>query len=352
MAVQTEHALVLFQDEYGDERPDATMLDPGASAFLSGYGPFKRYVDHLNSMNYPVNTIRFARCERQFHFGGDASSQSGWTVDLPVMLDGKYGTIQCYLVPGNTPMLMGRPVIEALHMGIDFSQKQIRFGRSPWQPVLVGKHGEYLLSLTAGMEHVPDPTKSLFTLHIAEEVPGSHLHLEDFNNLEHVFAADEQVPTDNNFTSARLHRHALRTMEVQLTTTMNSTEAYITNELHQPPEHRRVYWEVYCGKARTGQIAEELGMKKLVGTLTNFFSDWTRKSLMKSFSLLNAKFGPACRPWRVEHRPSKKLWSLDGNIITADISALPSASTSDKQHMVDMLIWSNHGAPSAGTLKP
>ena len=141
-------------------------------------------------------------------------------------------------------------------------------------------------------------------------------------------------------------------MEVQLTTMMNSTEAYITNELHQPPEHRRVLWEVYCGKARTGQIAEELGMKKLVGTLTNFFSDWTRKSLMKSFSLLNAKFGPACRPWRVEHRPSKKLWSLDGNIITADISALPSASTSDKQHMVDMLIWSNHGAPSAGTLKP
>ena len=50
-------------------------------------------------------------------------------------------------------------------------------------------------------------------------------------------------------------------MEVQLTTMMNSTEAYITNELHQPPEHRRVLWEVYCGKARTGQIAEELGMK-------------------------------------------------------------------------------------------
>ena len=50
-------------------------------------------------------------------------------------------------------------------------------------------------------------------------------------------------------------------MEVQLTTTVNATEAYITNELHQPPEHRRVLWEVYCGKARTGLIAEELGMK-------------------------------------------------------------------------------------------
>ena len=35
MAVQNEQALVLFQDEHGDERPDATMLDPGASAFLT-----------------------------------------------------------------------------------------------------------------------------------------------------------------------------------------------------------------------------------------------------------------------------------------------------------------------------
>lgn len=53
-------------------------------------------------------------------------------------------------------------------------------------------------------------TKSLFSLRIAEEVPGSHLHLDDFNNLEHVFAADEQVATDNGLDSARLHRHALR----------------------------------------------------------------------------------------------------------------------------------------------
>ena len=49
MAVHAEKALVLFQDEHGEERPDATMLDPGASAFLSGYGPFKRYLDHLSS---------------------------------------------------------------------------------------------------------------------------------------------------------------------------------------------------------------------------------------------------------------------------------------------------------------
>ena len=59
MALQNETALVLFQDEMGTDRPDATMLDPGASAFLCGYGPFGRYLSQLHSMNYPINTIRY-----------------------------------------------------------------------------------------------------------------------------------------------------------------------------------------------------------------------------------------------------------------------------------------------------
>ena len=179
------------------------------------------------------------------------------------MIDGQFGTIQCYLVPGNTPMLMGRPVIEALHMGIDFSQKRIRFGRSPWTSVLVGSHGEYLLSLTTGMEEVPDPTKALFSLRIAEETPGSHLHFEDFNKLEHVFQAEDvvllgcelQSPLafiDMPFEPWRLSwsRHlippkptSLRSFAILLIIDESSGRS------------------IYCGKARTGHIAEELGMK-------------------------------------------------------------------------------------------
>ena len=179
--MQSEHAMLLFQDENGLDHPEATMLDPGASAFLSGFGPFKRYVQHLSEIGYPVNTIRFARCERQFQVGGEPSSKARWTVDLPVMIDGQYGTIQCYLVPGNTPMLMGRPVIEALRMSIDFSGKRVRFGSFPSQSVLIGRRGECLLSLTAGMDSTAEPRKVNFSLNIAVEVPGSHLHLQDFN---------------------------------------------------------------------------------------------------------------------------------------------------------------------------
>ena len=37
------------------------MLDPGASAFLCGYGPFNRYVEHLRSIGFPLERLEFAR---------------------------------------------------------------------------------------------------------------------------------------------------------------------------------------------------------------------------------------------------------------------------------------------------
>ena len=47
MAKHGEGVLVSFMDKHGHERTDVAMLDPGASAFLSGYGPMSRYVKHL-----------------------------------------------------------------------------------------------------------------------------------------------------------------------------------------------------------------------------------------------------------------------------------------------------------------
>ena len=199
--------------------------------------------------------------------------------------------------------------------------KRVRFGQAPWQPVLVGKHGEYLMSLTTGMEQVPDPTKSLFSLHIAEEVPGSHLHLNDFNELEHIFLADDKTLVDDGLTMSRLHRHALRTMEVQLTTSVKETEAYITSELRQPAETRRVLCKVYCGKARTGFIAEELGMKverfsletgwdfnleNHQSTRTCSYNASMKRNLMKYFLLPNGVSGLGCKPWPVAPRLNRK----------------------------------------------
>ena len=62
MALQSEHAMLLFQDENGIDHPEATMLDSGASAFLSGFGPlqalrttFER--DWLSGQHHPLCSL-------------------------------------------------------------------------------------------------------------------------------------------------------------------------------------------------------------------------------------------------------------------------------------------------------
>ena len=148
MAHSDETALLIFHDDQGRERPDCVMLDPGASAFLSGHGPFQRLLNHYRDIGYPADSIKMTRGRRRFQFGGDASQWSDWSAHIPVFVDGKFGTIEIFLLPGNTPMLCGRPIIEALGMSMDFAQRRLRIGSSPWQSATLGRQGEYLWPIT------------------------------------------------------------------------------------------------------------------------------------------------------------------------------------------------------------
>ncbi|CAJ1453755.1 unnamed protein product, partial [Effrenium voratum] len=58
----------LLIDQFGPERPDAVMLDPGASSFLAGYQ--LAYVSHLEFIGYPIDQIQFSRCAKDLWFGG------------------------------------------------------------------------------------------------------------------------------------------------------------------------------------------------------------------------------------------------------------------------------------------
>ena len=255
--VKAEQAMILFQDQLGHDRPDATMLDPGASAFLAGYGPFKRYVEHLQSLDFPTETLEFVRCNRRFQFGGDAQSFSTWSVMLPIFVDGKYGRIQLYLLPGNTPMLLGRPLIEALQMSMDFFGKKVKFGGSPWQSALMGKHGEYLLSLTQDYENVDFKAElPCFDLRITEgqeSLGGDPCTLAEFNEEEQVFVAREKMGNADGYKTFK-KRNLLSTCETLLQNNLNAREADVTHELHAMAG-QRVLWEVHAGHGRTSQLA-------------------------------------------------------------------------------------------------
>ena len=300
--------LVIFQDASGHERPDSAMLDPGASAYLSGYGPFKRYVEHLRSLGFPLERLEFARCYRKFHFGGDAS-WCRWMCKVPAFLDGGYGTIQCYLIPGETPMLIGRPIMEALKISLDFSARAIKFGTSAWQEATIGLHGEYLLPLTADfdLQLLTQPPLFEYVVPADEQHGDARLDLERFDLEEKVFYQqddkDRLEDQDKDDGNRPLKRHQLRTCEIGLSTAANSLHSYITAELHAEEQPQRVLWEVYCGGGRTSSIAETLGMSTEQFDLSTGwdFSLLEHQELFKERLRLEAPhevlLAPTCGPW-------------------------------------------------------
>ena len=163
-----EHGYILFEDQLGRPRVDCTMMDPGASAFLMGAGPFHRYVEHFKQLGFAVETIKMRRTCRTFHFGGDHLTMSHWITRVPIFLNNNFGFDQAFIIKGETPILMGRPIIEALGIVINFKRQQMIFEGHPWRQITIGRHGEYLLSLTEDYE-----------AELADQVPSFDLRLEN-----------------------------------------------------------------------------------------------------------------------------------------------------------------------------
>ena len=270
MAIGLETGMVIFQDVNGHERVDCTMLDPGASAFLCGYGPLRRYLGHLEQLGYPLEKIEFVKCCRTFHFGGDAASLSSWTVKLPVFINQKVGRIQAYLVKGETPMLLGRPIMESLGLLLytivmDFHGQRIKFMDGVWQSPTRGRHGEYLLSLTCDYQPGTSVNRLDFDLVVPDDdvtTANEVVNYPDFMAEEtayETFDLPRQVP-ESEPGDRPLRRHQLRTMEVSLQTAEKALNAEITSSLH-PLTGKRVLWEIYCGgSSRVAEMAEAYGM--------------------------------------------------------------------------------------------
>ena len=253
-----EGALVTFMDKHGQERVDVAMLDPGASAFLCGYGPMMRYLHHLQALGFPINDILFYKCDRKFHFGGDAESMSRWVIRMPMFVNGRFGYAQVFLVKGETPMLCGRPIIQQLGIALDFETEQIRFKDGIWQPALNGLHGEYLLPLCSDfdMYHAQLPPDFDLRLATPGEIDVNPHTLPVFQQEEQVYQAME--PTDEPPSGTlKCQRHLYDTMDALLVEETNKLHGYVTQELHH--DTSRVIWEVYCGKSRTSQLAETMG---------------------------------------------------------------------------------------------
>ena len=295
-----ETSLVMLEDAAGHERPDCAMLDPGASSFLMGSKPLARYVNHLQQLGYDTTQLQLHRCQRTFHFGGDHQKVSSWTVKVPVYLNGQHGLNQGFVLSGETPMLVGRPVIKALDMTIDFSQQRIRFGNDDWQDAVLGRHEEYLLDLTSTFDSEQLSWEPSFDLQLDEQLGDSGSY-DDFLTEESLYQVDDHLMPE--FTVPLTTKH-WKTLVMQSQAQLNTLNAAVDNTLreehHAPP---RVLWEVYTGRARLSKVAEAIGMTvKTFGYETGW--NFALLSHQRAFLALQDEempdevyLSPSCGPW-------------------------------------------------------
>ena len=298
----TENAHVTFQDAQGHERPDVAMLDPGASAFLSGFGPARRYLMYLEAQGYPVDEVKFNRCRHKFHFGGDGESWSHWVVQLPMCLDGRLGSAQDFLLAGGTPLLCGRPIIEALGLSMDFASRAIRFHDGAWQTATIGLHGEYFLPLWNPEQPILDFGSLDFDLRLAYdgELDPQCITFRQFTTEEAAFSTMDFEETPLDFGEQVLRPHQLQTFE-QLED-HNNYHGYVTQEVHSTPKPRLI-WEVYTSHGRLSLVAAALGAQvEVFGYSTGWdFDDPQHQKLF--LERLEAEcpdelfLSPSCGPW-------------------------------------------------------
>ena len=169
-------------------------------------------------------------------------------VKMPLCISGVLGRAQVFLVKGETPLLCGRPIIEALGIDLAFSRQAIRYRDGPWMPATLGLQGEYLLPLWEPNEELDFANLDFqFDLIVASEgeVDPKPCSLQQFEQEEHALVTDDKETLEPCHVDGlrNLLPKQLQTFDLFLHEMQNDLHGYVTGELHSHP--KRVIWEVY-----------------------------------------------------------------------------------------------------------
>ena len=269
---------------------------------------------------------------------------------------------------GDTYMLCGRPIIEALGIDIGFSKRRYRFDEGHWQDALLGLHGEYLLPMTTDYDSRLLNGLPSFDLRVdaEDETETTTFGIHQFDLEEHVFWQEEATPplavkptTGEKAEERPLWHNFLKTAELTLSGLEQEFQAYVTRNVHE--HKRKVLWEVYTGKARVAQLAEAQGMSvEVFGPETGWNFDVLshRNAFLKRLEQEfpdEVFFAPTCGPWSAMQNINARIRSnnvgsyrIIENGITEHTFSLCARAISHSSSRVAMHTLNNLPMPSLG----
>ena len=158
-------------------------------------------VDYMRKRGVMPHRYLFMPTKKTVGFGGDASRQADWSVRLPVYLDGKSGYMECFVMDGSTPLLIGRPILQALNVQMNYCDGKMSIKNGPWfdDDVSLGEKGEYLLKLDDGVEQDPEGNFIDFD-YITDESLAAIDNYEDLSNyidIHEYLATIKRLPPEH-----------------------------------------------------------------------------------------------------------------------------------------------------------
>lgn len=191
------------------ETSDAAMLDCGAASVLTSRMQLLKYVKFLVEAKYNVKDIPVWKCQKGFRFGNGNLNTTTWCALVPTFFHGARRDVLIYIIDGNAPILLGRPLMEALGISVDYANGLIRVGSGPWSQAERGAKGEFVIHLAADIGELcsAEPVQAFIPDDFDKHVQPEKYGIDQLNHGDLIFNMDEQEPKNTAQVDEQSQQH-------------------------------------------------------------------------------------------------------------------------------------------------
>ena len=296
-----------------------------------------RVLTQLIKTGVRMDDLQFRPASKIFQFGGDATGLASWSIHI----DGQHGRLQVFIVEGNTPYLVGRPILQHFGVMIDYQKDAISLNQGDWKPASRGQRGKYMLQLSdpnkpwsldaVSFDLMTDETIEQLDEHSTEDCVNFQTYLEQtqrscpqelqFNVEEPEADHDQFEPAGKPMTYEEDQNLIYREITNKLMNSLHSSQTLARARQRQQIEHALrahdrgtlTMWEVYSGQGNLSQAFRSLGYETLCFDIDNGW-DFTRLSHRQAFLDLQQR----CAPHFIWLAPPCTKWSPLQNLTAKD----------------------------------